>query len=75
MFVDEYIKWLKSQCDSVMFHLSRDTDYPVSVLMYTKNNKTGERFIKTSLDEREALYNMLPPMRKDRTYNVKKIGV
>lgn len=75
MFVDEYIKWLKTQGGSIMFFQSRNTDYPIIVFMYTKNNKTVERFVRMSLDEIKALNSILPPMRKDRTYNVKKIGV
>jgi hypothetical protein len=75
MFIDEYIKWLKTQCDSIMFYHSRDTNYPVSVLMYTKNNKTGERFVKMSQSEVDALNGMLPQMRKDRSFNISKIKV
>ena len=73
MFIDEYVKWLKTQGGSIMFFQSRNTDYPIIVLMYTKNNKTVERFVRMSLDEIKALGSILPPMRKNRTYDIKKI--
>jgi hypothetical protein len=76
MYVDELAKWLKSECDSIKFYTQiRNTEYPLSIVMYTKGTQSGERFAKMTASEVDGFNSILPPMKKDNTFNTSKFKV
>jgi hypothetical protein len=73
MYIDEYVKWLKSKCDSIkILPISRDGYSPL-IETYKNKKPVGYHSVKMSQSEVDVLNSMLPPMRKDGTFNVTKI--
>lgn len=76
MFVEEYIKWMQKQADSIqILPIRRDGYTPVIVMFKNKKTVGGDHAVKMTQSEVDVLNSMLPKMRADRSFNISKIKV
>ncbi len=75
MYVDDYIKWMQGQADSIQILPIRRDGYTPVISMYKNKKHVGYHAVTMSQSEVDALNSLLPKMRADRSFNISKIKV